>query len=124
MKPRPRHRKQAKYGFALSSPDPLQSGHRELLPLFKGTKPFPEQQVQVRVLIAPVPQQWAHALFGNCTKTLPLPPQTQQLESQDITPKGSLPLPRQKRQVFCSTCVLFFSCFVMVAYPLCLEYYR
>jgi hypothetical protein len=62
-------------------------------------KPLPPQVVQVRVLTAPVPRQWAQATAGALTNTLPLPPQTQQVEREDMMSKGSLPRPRQKAQV-------------------------
>ena len=62
-------------------------------------KPLPPQVVQVRVLTAPVPRQWAQATAGDWTRTLPLPPQTQQVEREDMISKGSLPRPPQKAQV-------------------------
>jgi len=63
------------------------------------TEPLPPQVVQVRVLTAPVPSQWAQATAGARTWTLPLPPQTQHVEREDMISKGSLPRPRQKAQV-------------------------
>jgi len=62
-------------------------------------KPLPPQVVQVRVLTAPVPRQWAQTTAGARTRTLPLPPQTQHVERDDMISKGSLPRPPQKAQV-------------------------
>lgn len=104
MNPRPRHRKQGRYGFDLSSPEPPQSGHISLGGLPKGTKPVPPHTVQVSLLMAPVPPQCAHVMYGDETRTVPLPLQTQQVESQDIMPKGSVRLPLQKLQGTSSNC--------------------
>lgn len=104
MNPRPRHRKQGRYGFDLSSPEPPQSGHISLGCLPKGTKPVPPHTVQVSLLMAPVPPQCAHSTYGDEMRTVPLPLQTQQAESQDIMPKGSVRLPLQKLQVTSSNC--------------------
>jgi hypothetical protein len=64
-----------------------------------GTNPVPMQTVHVKVLIAPVPLQWAHRICGVLTSTRPVPPQMQHLEIQDMIPNGSVPVPLQKEQV-------------------------
>jgi len=104
MNPRPRHRKQGRYGFDLSSPEPPQSRHVSLGRLPKGTKPVPPHTVQVSLLMVPVPPQCTQAMYGDETRTVPFPLQTQQVDSQDITPKGSVRLPLQKLQVTSSDC--------------------
>ena len=96
--PRPRHFRHAIAGAEASSPVPWHCGHTTVGPAGKGTSPFPPQTVQVSLLMAPVPWQCAQRACGACTCTMPLPLQTQQVESQDMIPNGSLPLPWQKAQ--------------------------
>jgi hypothetical protein len=61
--------------------------------------PVPRQTVQVKVFTAPLPRQWTQGRDRAGTCSTPRPPQTQQLEIQDMMPKGSLPVPRQKEQI-------------------------
>jgi hypothetical protein len=85
-------------GAPASSPVPRHSGHQVAGPTGSGRNPRPPHTVQVKVLMAPVPPQWAQGREGARTRTTPRPPQTQQAESQDMMPKGSLPRPPQKEQ--------------------------
>lgn len=81
-----------------SSPVPRHSGHTAVSFGRNGTSPFPPQTVQVSLLIAPVPRQCAHFSCGPHTRVVPLPLQTQQVESHDMMPKISVPVPWQKAQ--------------------------
>ncbi len=74
-----------------SFPDPRQVGQGRVGPRGAATIPLPPQTVQVRVFTAPVPRQWRHGQEGAGCRTQPRPPQTQQVDCQDMIPKGSLP---------------------------------
>lgn len=98
-------------GADLSSPEPWQSGQVCIDPFGTETYPLPIQAVQVNVLTAPVPSQWAQRTYGAAILTAPLPPHTQHVEAQDMIPKGSFPVPPQKEQVTSAMlgCVAFTS---------------
>ena len=91
------------------APVPPHSGH-----FFSGfgmvTTPLPRQAEQViRVYgCTPVAPQNAHFWRGSLTLTVHLPLHTGQLESADITQKGSMPLPSQKGHLIsaCPCCRL------------------
>ncbi len=89
--PRPRQVRQAMAAAEGSSPDPRQVGQGRVGPRGAATIPLPPQTVQVRVFTAPVPRQWRQGREGAGCRTRPRPPQTQQVDCQDMIPKGSLP---------------------------------
>ncbi len=105
-----------------SSPVALQSGHGTLGPSGAGTKPFPMQTVHVRVLIAPVPRQWAHGAYGVVTRTTPRPPQTQHVERDDMMSKGSLPRPPQNEQV--TSVIIGYTASVLLYAPITMGFVR
>jgi len=86
-------------GAEASSPEPWHMGQVTLGPAGRETTPLPPQVVQVKVLMAPEPWQWTQKVTGAWTRTLPLPPQTQQVDWADMTSKGSRPRPWQKAQI-------------------------
>lgn len=94
-------------GAEPSSPEPPHAEQHIRGSPVTGMTPLPRQTVQVSVLIAPVPRQCAQRARGVETITVPRPPQTQQVESEDMMPKGSLPAPRQKAQMIVSICDSF-----------------